>query len=66
MHSKGGIMNIAGTHAPHSAIPTQDKLLCHKLKEIAEQYGKHNQHSILLWEILRQNRQKTPGRERAY
>ena len=48
MHSKGWIMNIPGTHAPHSAIPTQDKLLYyHKLKEITEQYGRHNQHIIV-------------------
>ena len=51
MHSKGGIMNITGTHAPQTAIPTQDQLLYinyHKLKEIAEQYGKHTQHIIIV------------------
>ena len=47
MHSKGGAMNITGKHAPHSASATQEKLMYyHKLREVSEKYGRHNQYII--------------------
>ena len=41
-------MNLTGTHAPHSAKPSSEKIHYYeKLREITTQYGRHNQHIIL-------------------
>jgi endonuclease/exonuclease/phosphatase family metal-dependent hydrolase len=48
LRSKGGTMNLTGTHAPHSAKPSSEKIRYYeKLREITTQYGRHNQHIIL-------------------
>jgi hypothetical protein len=48
LRSKGGTMNLTGTHAPHSAKPSSKKIRYYeKLREITTQYGRHNQHIIL-------------------
>lgn len=48
LKSKGGVMNITGTHAPHSAKSTLEKTQYYQtLGRICNTYGNHNQHFIL-------------------
>ena len=49
LRSKGGRLNITGTHAPHAAKPQQDKESYYKfLRSIARTFGKHKQHIIIV------------------